>query len=66
MSEQTRPDRPGQAVRSNLDGTLGVTTTRVRPSGLMTVMFIGSDFDGPFSPSDLTVVNLTESEQVAP
>lgn len=57
-----RPTGPGQPVRSNLDGTLGVTITGVRPNGNITVIFIGSDYDGPFLASDLTVTRLTETK----
>lgn len=58
-----RPTRPGQAVRSELDGTLGVTITGVRPNGNITVIFIGSDYDGPFKAADLTVTELTEAKE---
>ena len=61
-----RPTGPGQTVKSRLDGTLGVATSRPRKSGsvpleTIDVMFIGSAFDGPFAVEDLTTVNLTEA-----
>lgn len=57
-----RPTRPGQAVRSELDGTLGITLSRVRPNGLITVIFQGSETDGPFNAYELIVTRLTERE----
>lgn len=54
------PTKPGQAVRSELDGTLGVTISRVRQNGLITVIFVGSVTDGPFKAADLTVVDVEE------
>lgn len=57
------PTKPGQPVRSLLDGTLGVTLTPVRPNGRITVMFIGSAYDGPFEAADLAVTRLGETER---
>lgn len=58
-----RPTRPGQAVRSELDGTLGITISGVRPNGNITVIFQGSETDGPFKAYELTVTELTEAKE---
>lgn len=62
-----RPTGPGQPVRSTLDGTLGVTTSRVRRlsaerPAVIDVMFIGSDWDGPLDADLLTVTRLAETK----
>lgn len=61
MSQNIRPIRPGQAVRSELDGTLGVTTSIRNPRGWISVMFIGSIGTTKFRADELSVVDLAEA-----
>lgn len=59
-SKNIRPLKPGQAVRSELDGTLGVTTSIRSRHGLITVMFVGSVGPTRFRAYELTVIDVSE------
>lgn len=59
-SKNIRPIKPGQAVRSGLDGTLGVTTSIQNPRGWITVMFVGSIEMTRFRADELTVIDVAE------
>lgn len=54
------PDRAGQAVRSNLDGTLGITASGLDSDGYIDVMFIGSIGLVPFDSQELELTELAE------
>lgn len=54
------PDRAGQAVRSKLDGTLGITASGLNSDGYIDVMFIGSIGLVPFDSKELELTELAE------
>ena len=59
-TKNIRPIKPGQVVRSELDGTLGVTTSIRNRHGLITVMFVGSVGTTRFNAFELTVIDVSE------
>lgn len=54
------PDRAGQAVRSKLDGTLGITASGLNSEGYIDVMFICSIGVTPFDSYELELTELAE------
>lgn len=63
MNQDTNsgPIKPGQAVRSELDGTLGVTTSIRNRHGWISVMFVGAIGTTKFRAYELSVVDLVEA-----
>lgn len=61
METAQRPDRAGQAVKSTLDGTIGITASGIAGGDYIDVMFLGSIGRVAFKTFELTVIDIQEA-----